>query len=104
MAKASRASWNCGWLKPSQRTGPGLRSTKLPPDYHVGEPTNKDICPGWYCQLPQANEAARASGWAKDGELKNFYEGQELTGLLFDCMDIVRSSIADLEAHNMPKK
>ncbi len=97
--KAVRASMNCGWAKPCERTGPGILSTKLPPDYRVGDATSADVCPGWLIQSPQANEAVRASGWAKDGLLREFYEGEEPTGLLFDCMDIVRSSISELEAH-----
>lgn len=59
-----------------------------------------DECPGDSLTLPQVIEAARAATWAKDGLLKEFYEGQPLTRLVLNCVEVLRASVSQVEREN----
>ena len=89
-----RARWNCGLMAPADRLGPGFPT---PP----GAGVSSDICPGYLITLPQVVETARARLHWERGCLSDRYEGEPLTGLLFDCLEILQAAIGDLESRAM---
>ena len=91
VTKEARARWNCGLLKPSERIGPGFPA---PADW--GE--SSEICPGYLVTLPQVIETARARVHWEKGLLKERYEGQNLPGVLFDCIEILSGAVSDVES------
>jgi hypothetical protein len=90
MSAAIRARWNCGLLNPKKRTGPGF---PVPPSWGA----DSEVCPGYLITLPQVQETARARVHWEKGLLKERYEGEELTGVLFDCIEILNGAVGDLE-------
>jgi len=85
-----RARWNCGFLTPKKRVGPGFPSP-------AGWEADKDICPGYIIQLPQVIEVARARVHWNKGLLRERYEGEELTGVLLDGLELLEGYVQDLE-------
>jgi len=97
-AKASRASMACGWLPKVEHTGP-------PPAPWVGAHSapKLTVCPGYSTSLPEVHEAVRASQWAERGLLREFYQDEELTPLVFDAIDVINSSSGAVESYMMEK-
>jgi hypothetical protein len=85
-----RAGWNCGLLAVTKRVGPGF-----PSPASFGSDT--EICPGYLISLPQVIEVARARVHWQKGLLKERYEGEELTGLVFDGLELLEGYISELE-------
>lgn len=88
LTTVERGMRGCGYLPPGKRSGT-FRSDKLPA-------VESDMCPGWLITLPQALEAARASGWRT--QLGQFYEGLEPTGVLMDAIDVFSHEIEVVKA------
>lgn len=93
--KDERASFRCGWIPESERTGRAL----VPPDYPHEDPP---ICAGYLTSLPQVIEAARACSWRREGALGQFYEGR-LSGLVKYAIDIMASEFKAVEQHRIRK-
>ena len=91
MSQKVRARWNCGLVPPNERVGPGF-----PVPASWGEDT--EICPGYLTALPTVIEAARARVHWEKGLLKERYEGEALTGVLFDCIEILNGAVGELES------
>lgn len=62
------------------------------------------VCVGYTCTLPEVSEAARALGWRQDGHLKEFYDGEPLTPILKDALDILATEIKRVEAFALQPK
>lgn len=60
-----------------------------------------DECPGLAISLPEVIEASRAAGWADDSLLVEFYEGEEPTRLVLDCIEILRGAVREVESDEM---
>lgn len=87
-AETQREYMRCGWMPTSMRTGPNMHT-------EIGE---LDTCPGYLIRLPQVNEAARARMHWEHGSLEHRYDGQEPTGTLLDCIEILVSQISEVES------
>ena len=85
-----RARWNCGLLSIRKRVGPGFPS---PPSF--GGDT--EICPGYLIAMPQVIEVARARVHWQHGLLKERYEGEELTGLVLDGLELLEGYVSEME-------
>jgi len=84
----------CGLL-PRDPEAPGFPAqTNWPVD-------SPSACPGYLVTLPQVLEGARALAW-KDNLVQR-YEGLEPTGLVMDAIDIVQSSISEVESAMLAK-
>ena len=99
MPKRLRAGWNCGLLAPKERTGPGF-----PAPAHWGHLS--DVCPGYLITLPVVIETAKAKVHWEKGILKEKYEDEPLTGILFDCIEILvgASGAAETQMLNEGRK
>lgn len=51
--------------------------------------------------LPRVHEAARANSWRRQGCLREFYGGRELTPLLKDCIDVIEGNQRQAENYNI---
>ena len=91
LPKATRAMWNCGLIPPTSRTGPGF---PVPGNWGEDPP----ICPGYLITLPTVIECARAKLHWEKGLLKERYEGEEVTGILLDSIEILSGAAAEAEA------
>ncbi len=91
LSEAERATFRCGWMREKDRTGTE--------GYAPGEYTGKrpDKCCGYLIQLPQVIEAVRANTWREKGALREFYDGNPITDLAKDAMDIFASSQREAE-------
>lgn len=92
LPRKTRAIWNCGLMSPTERTGPGF---PVPHDWGEDPP----ICPGYLISMPQVVECARAKLHWDKGQLRDRYEGLELTGLLLDSIEILAVSSSEAEAN-----
>lgn len=89
LVESQRREWNCGFEPVPLRTGVAPTPPRAP---------GATVCPGYTTSLPEVGEAARALGWADRGMLKEFYSGDELPPVLFDCLDILAMSLREVEA------
>lgn len=91
-----RRYMGCGWEPPCKRTGaPGDGSQGLP----LGFPGSNDECPGYLIALPEVLDAARALEWKREGLLRDYFDGDEITPLARDALDIIASEIKSVERH-----
>jgi hypothetical protein len=93
----ARQSLGCGWLPPSKE------------QTFVWQPSGYDgpafkTCPGYTTKLPQVAETGRARmHWGK-GTLAERYDGEELTPVLMDALEIAESAFADMLAARSARK
>lgn len=80
----------CGWEPEDNRT----RLVVLP----AGFP-EVDECPGYAIRLPEVLEASRALSWKQDGLLSEYFDGDQITPLAKDAVDIMGAEIKEVEAH-----
>ena len=84
-----RASWGCGWLPESERYGV-LRHRDSP---------EATICVGYTTRMPRVLEAARALVWRNDGVLRDMYDGEPLTDVLRNSLDIMAAEVRRVEKY-----
>jgi hypothetical protein len=87
----ARQSLGCGWLPPSTEKTFVWHPTGLP-----GEPLK--ICAGYTAKLPQVAEAGRARLHWEKGTLAERYDGEGVTPVLMDALEIAEGAFADLIA------
>ena len=86
--------WSCGWIPAHERSGAG----PVPGAYPYDRP---DVCPGYLIQLPQVIEAARANIWREKGALREFYDGEPITDLAKQSIDLISAASREVENHNI---
>lgn len=57
------------------------------------------VCVGYTATLPEVLEASRALGWKRDGHLNEFYEGEPITEILRDAVDVIANECKAVEAY-----
>jgi len=90
---AVRRHWHCGYTDRKDWVGSGF---PYPPEW--GRQLD-DTCPGYLIRQPKVEEGFRAHLWFEKGLIQERYEGQELTPIVMDAVEVAHAAIAQLEAH-----
>lgn len=94
----TRKLWSCAWIAPEERSGIG----HVPGDFPYHREDSPDICAGYLVSLPQVIEAARASGWRREGALAQFWDSP-LTDIARTAVDIIDAEFKSCEQHTIRK-
>src|SRR5690606_11032774 len=89
----TRRGMRCGWL-------PGATEGHDEPLDLGRIPMKATECPGKLVQAPEVLEAGRALSWKQEGQLRDFYGGEELTEAAIDALDILGAEIKAVERHS----
>lgn len=80
----------------------GLLPEMAPGPVNVGSiPLDPPECPGRLVALPEVHEAARALAWRDTGQIRDFYDGEPLTEIAKDAIDLVAAEVKAVERHSM---
>ena len=88
---AIKRMWGCGWVPARERKG---ARPPAPAKYIHERP---QVCVGYLMEMPQVIEAARATGWRKEGAQREFYDGEPLTPLTKFAVDVMAGAMREVE-------
>lgn len=114
IGRKTRSTLHCAFIPATEWESTGFSCpTSWPPriEPEDGEPPPKFLqrmyrlpCPGASVNLPQVSEAVRYHRWFEKGALDTALMGSPMTPQLRDALDILSSSIAEVDLERVSGK